>query len=209
VSNATVTEIFNGFTSTDGLTQTKEFFQADFLIFSVPNLKPDEGYELAIALMIRVEDTTRIGGIFPITTDYGWREINLDREFADTQEVIIIPSELSQQDLPMYVTLATVESFEMQIYAVKIAKSCCERVEDGVNAVKGDLTFLKILNSAIAANQLVQDIALQSLSTGIGAAFAPYTAGASLALPAATGVELFPAIAGLTTISTTLLLPGL
>ncbi|MBW4619316.1 MAG: hypothetical protein KME17_08150 [Cyanosarcina radialis HA8281-LM2] len=209
MSNARVTEIFNGFTSADGLTQTKEFAGADFLVFSVPNLQPDEGYELAAQLTVKVEDTTKLGGLFPVVTDYGIREINLDREFVDTQEVIIIPTEFRQKELPMWLTLATVQQIEMQIYAVAIAKSCCQRVEDRVNQIKGDLDFLKIVNTGIIANQLVQDVALQTLSTGIGAALAPYTAGASLALPAATGAELVPAIGALTTLTSTLLLPGL
>jgi hypothetical protein len=157
-NRANVTEVYNGSTSSGGLTQTNPFTDADFLIFAVPNLQPGEGYELAAALVVSVEEIDNIGGV-NITTGYGTREITLDDQFADTQGTIKIPEEFSEQGLSMYLCLATTESIYLQIYAVSLKVSELDKLD----TIEADLQQLLAENTPIDQNEIINQIVTQLL----------------------------------------------
>ena len=112
-----VKQIFNGTAQPNSITYTDRFKDTDFLIFNAPDLYADEGYELTGSINIELNVTQVIGGE-PITTNYGTKEIGLDIDIIDTNQLLKLPNEATQSRLECRLLLLVAYPVRLDIYAL-------------------------------------------------------------------------------------------
>lgn len=196
MTNAAAKQIWSNFTNPNQIDQTQNFSGCDFLILNALSVATDN-YEIAASVVVDVvADTRYLGGFIdsPQVT-LGSKEIPLDISYFDTAVIVPLPTEATRSDCQCHVCFATSYAVNIEVFAVS-KKVLCD-CQPALDKIQSDLDFLKAVNSAIAINQLAQDVAVLALATGVGAALAPYTAGGSLAIPPAVAAPLSPGTAAL------------
>lgn len=154
MASLSVKEIYKGSTISGGLTLTETFNNSNFAFIIPQNLPVDEGYEIAAALMIKLQITETIGGL-SVTTDYGEREIPLDITFFDTGNILYIPEEVVKQGLECYIVFATSYPIDIAVYAINTNEPTnqdllnkIDELEQVVNQVKINQETKEDLNNA-------------------------------------------------------------
>lgn len=182
-TNALARQVWSGFTNPNQIDETSDFSGCDFLILNALSVGADN-YEIAASVVIEVvADTLYLGGVIEAPqVALGAKEIPLEISYFDTAIIVPLPQEATRSDCQCHICFATSYAVNFEVYAVskKLACDCSQELEQ----IQADLDFLKLVNSAVAVNQLAQDLAIGFLAVGLGAALAPYTAGGSLAIPA-------------------------
>lgn len=143
MSNLSVEEIYKGSTGSGSLTLTRTFKNSNFIFIIPQNLPVDEGYEIAAALMIKLQITETIGGL-PITTDYGEKEIPLDITFLDTGNILYIPDEVIKQELECYIVFATSYPINIIVYAIKTNEPSNQNLLDKIDELKQIVEQIKV-----------------------------------------------------------------
>lgn len=140
------------------------------------------------------------------------REINI----LNTIDFISIPVEYALSGLDMSLVIVSDIPINIDVYVVIPNCSCSSEIEE----LKEQLDNIELKQNiqlaaqaaqsvatvAIGANQLAQNVSLSALASGISLAFAPYTAGASLAIAPAATAPL--ALGSSALLGAGLLLPG-
>ena len=147
-----VKEIFKGNTANNSLISTDSFSNANLVFLVADDLAIGEGYEIAAALVISLKVTETFLNL-PITTNYGEKEIPLDIDFLDTENIILIPDEAVKQQLDCYLVLATSYSIRLTAYAVQLIEPTNEELGNLLEEVKK-------LAESIKSNQESSDISL-------------------------------------------------
>jgi hypothetical protein len=206
MTNASAYQIWSGFTNPNQIDRTSDFVACDFLLLNALSVSTDN-YEIAASVVIDVVADTRYqGGAIDVPqVALGAKEIPLNISYFDTALIVPLPHEASRSDCICHVCFATSYAVNIEFFAVT-KKDLCE-CEELLERIKADLDFLKIVNSAIAVNQVAQDLAIAALATGIGGALAPYTAGGSLAIPGTVLPALSPGTGALIALTTLVGLP--
>lgn len=143
MASLSVKEIYKGSTISGGLTLTDTFNDSNLAFIIPQNLPVDEGYEIAAALMIKLQITETIAGL-PITTNYGEREIPLDITFLDTGNILYIPEEVVKQGLECYIVFATSYPINIAVYAVKTTEPSNQDLLDKVDELKQIVDQIKV-----------------------------------------------------------------
>lgn len=149
---------------------------------------PDEAEGIEIEI-----DATVVVQIDALTR----RSISLDSFQLTTTELLCLPYECQKSELLTTLCLSSSASVFLEIYAVSTT-------DDDLEEIKTKLNIILFQNAGVIANQIGQNAAIGLLAGGIGAALAPVTAGASLALGPAVATPLAIPTATLSL----LLLPG-
>lgn len=153
-------QIFSGNTNNNGLIVTENFNKANLLFIKANDLPVNEGYEIASALMVKIITKENIGGL-EVTTDYGEKEISLNLDFIDTENIVIIPSEISNSEFNCYLVLATSYSINVTVYAVTITDTTIEQIYTEIQQIKNILGEVK-------EKEVIQDllnVGIQFIST--------------------------------------------
>ena len=103
----TITRIFDSTTETDRVTFTNSFSNADFIIIQTPDLPSDEGFIIAISLILNVPG-------FPN------REIPLSQEAGDTNLLIRIPQEFSYHKFSQQLLIITAQKIRLIISVISL-----------------------------------------------------------------------------------------
>jgi hypothetical protein len=194
--------IYDGNLSPNTIAISESFSYGSFIIFDTTQLSSDEGIEIGFTLTIEVPvigRTLEKDVILPSETFAGT---------LDSFRVIDIPSEYTSSGYSMSCAFhSSREVIGFRAYVIGDSQCTLKKVCDTTERILSEARIKAIadtaFNTAIATNQLSQNAALLALGTGVGAALAPYTGGASLALSPAVGTALAP---GATALSTSLLL---
>lgn len=196
--------IYDGDLSSSTIAISESFVYGSFLIFDTTQLSLDEGIEIGFTLTIEVPvigRTLEKDVILPSETFAGT---------LDSFKVIDIPSEYSQSGYRMscaFHSSRDVSGFRAYVIGDSqcTLNKVCQNTEQILTETRVKALADTVFDAALVTNQLSQNAALLALGTGIGAALAPYTAGASLAISPAVGAALVP---GSSALSVGLLLPG-
>ena len=140
-----VKQIFNGNTVLNDLTITDSFNCTNFVFIKANNLPANEGYEIAASLVIEIVCREEIVGI-PITTNYGEKEIPLNINFVDTEQLLIIPEEVTKQGFKCHLVFATSYQINITVYAVNYVDSCCEELKIKLDEVKRSIDSVTSTN---------------------------------------------------------------
>lgn len=182
-------KIYSGNTLNGELTITEKFNYCNAVFIIPSGLNQNEGYEIASSLVIELTITENFGGI-PITTKYGEKEININLNFFDTGEIVLIPDEAVKQGFNCKLIFATTYPVYIDVYAVEFKEVSNDELSKKLDRLQ-ELTKEIITNSN---HELVKDIII---SIGVNA----LTGGALLPLlPSA--LKVLPSVSQL-------LLPGL
>lgn len=174
----TFNKVYSGSIAQDSITETDTFTNADFIFFDTSD-PPNEGYELAASVQLRVSEPLDIGSVA-----FGRKEIQVDlfNGSADTQALIYLPREVSQSKMQASLVLISAETFSTDIYAVS-SNPTNDDLLKAIEETQEELQTLKTkANQNLALN--VTDTTLQGLDIGID--------NIGLLLPLVTGGALPP-----------------
>jgi hypothetical protein len=187
--------IYDGNLTPDTIATSQPFSFGNFLLFDTVNLPIDEGIEIGFVLTVKVPVIGRT-----IEKDIVLPSVEFQGTL-DSFKAIEIPCEYSDAGYEMECGFhSSVEVSNFRVYAIKSTctiESTCRLIEEFRGEFRVNAALERLSDAAFALNQLSQNAAILTLGAGIGAALAPYTAGASLALPAAIGQNLLPGTAAL------------
>ncbi len=196
MTKAVAKQIFSGFTNPNQIDKSAVFSGCDFLLLNALNVGVDQ-YEIAASIVIEVvADTLYFNGQVEVPqAPLGTKELPLSLPFFDTALIVPLPSEATRSDCQCYICLATSFPINIEIFSVS-TKNLCE-CKDELSSLQNDINFLKAINTAIAVNQIAQDVVLLATATVIGVGLALPTGGTSLSLPPAVTATLAPATASI------------
>lgn len=200
---ASLSVVFDGAINSIDIAKSNTFKYGKFLVFDAVNLPDEEGYEIGFRLAI----------IIPVIGKTLNKDVTLPNEIAEGSitsfAIYPIPIEYSYYDFEFYCAFNSaieVPNFRVYVLRDETTLESIQEINQEILDKLNQFVFQETISDlAIVTNQLAQDAAILALGTGIGAALAPVTAGASLALPAAIGQALLPGSSALTA----LLLPGI
>jgi len=200
MSNAIAKQIWSGFTNPSQIDQSGVFSGCDFLVLNAFGVGSDN-FEIAAAVAIEVSaDTLYLNGAVQVPqAPLGSKEIPLNITGFDTALIVPLPSEATRSDCECRIYLATSYAVNLEIFAVSKKSLCDCKLE--LDAIKSELDYLRLVNSAIAVNQLSQNTAVVLMATSVGVALAPFTGNASLALPSGVTSAIAPGSSALLALS--------
>lgn len=158
-----VQKIFSGTLFNGELTRTDNFYSVNAIFIIPQNLPPDELYEIACGLVVNLTVVEIVGGI-PIIKNYGTKEIKLEVDYLDTSTMLLIPEEITKQELSAYLIFAVSYNINVDIYAIRYEQPSNERVISDLKAH---------INAVCLAPQPTQ-ASLQSANISLGGSI-PFT----------------------------------
>lgn len=200
--------IFDGQLTPNQENVTVDIVSPKFLFIQVisPRLNENEGEGLIIGLSVNI----RIPVIGTELIKYVPHTIfdSIVSQDADSNNIIYLPSEVTESKYPIYCGLNPSRDCSLRIYAEVMECGSCE-ILDGIRSLQVGQFLSSVQQSIIAANQAAQNTVLIAQSVVLGIVGAPLTGGASLSLPAGATATLGPTQALLTGSVFAPLLPAL